>query len=227
MLDFSFCVIVFFAIFVVGQKSPMLELFTVGHSTHSWEKFLELLRRHHIEAVADVRSSPYSQYNPQFNRETLQTALRQQNIPYVFLGEELGARRSGPECYVNGRVNYALVARAPAFICGLDRLVLGAARMRIAIMCAEKDPLDCHRCILVSPRLKERGIHVQHIRDDGTLESQEEAERRLAQKFDLAERELFQSETEVLTEAYRRQGEKIAYEEDALALREEPQKYGD
>jgi uncharacterized protein (DUF488 family) len=69
----------------------MPELFTIGHSTHSWEKFLELLRQHRIEAVADVRSSPYSQFNPQFNRETLQAALRQHGISYVFLGEELGA----------------------------------------------------------------------------------------------------------------------------------------
>ncbi len=202
------------------------ELFTIGHSTHSWEKFLELLQRHRIEAVADVRSSPYSQFNPQFNRETLQLALRQANISYVFLGEELGARRAEPECYVNGKVDYSLIAQTPAFVRGLDRLTQGAAKMRIAIMCAEKDPLDCHRCILVSPQLKERGINVQHIHDDGTLESQTEAERRLAQKFDLTERELFQSDAEVLTEAYRRQGEKIAYEEEALALREEPPKYG-
>jgi uncharacterized protein (DUF488 family) len=204
----------------------MSELFTIGHSTHSWEKFLELLRQHHIEAVADVRSSPYSQFNPHFNREPFQLALRQQGISYVFLGEELGARRSEPECYVNGRVDYSLIARMPSFIHGLDRLFQGAAKMRVAIMCAEKDPLDCHRCILVSPRLKERGINVQHIHDDGALESQEQAERRLAQKFDRAEKEFFRSPGELLTEAYRLQSEKIAYEEDALALREEPPKYG-
>jgi hypothetical protein len=87
----------------------MPELFTIGHSTHSWEKFLELLRQHRIETVADVRSSPYSQFNPHFNREPLQLALRQQGISYVFLGEELGARRSEPECYVNGRVAHKLL----------------------------------------------------------------------------------------------------------------------
>ena len=189
----------------------MPELFTIGHSTHSWEKFPELLRQHRIEAVADVRSSPYSRRNPQFNRETFQAALRQQGIAYIFLGEELGARRLEPECYVNGRADYAHIARTPAFARGLDRLGQDAARMRIAMMCAEKDPLDCHRCILVSPRLKERGISVQHIRDDGTLESQEEVERRLAQKFNLTKRELFQSDVEILAEAYRRQGEKISY----------------
>jgi uncharacterized protein (DUF488 family) len=205
----------------------MPELFTIGHSTHSWEKFLELLRQHRIEAVADVRSSPYSQYNPQFKRDPLQRALREQGIAYVFLGEELGARRSESECYVNGRVNYSLIARTPAFIRGLERIIQGAAKKRIAMMCAEKDPLDCHRCILVSPPLQKRGIKIQHIHDDGTLESQEQAERRLAQSLDLAERELFNSTDELVAEAYRRQGEKIAYEEDALALREEPQKYGD
>ena len=202
------------------------ELFTIGHSTHSWEKFLELLRQHRIEAVADVRSSPYSQFNPHYNRESLQLALRQHGISYVFLGEELGARRSEPECYINGKVDYSLIARTPSFIRGIDRLVQGAAKMRVAIMCAEKDPLDCHRCILVSPRLKDRGINVQHIHDDGTLESQEQAEHRLAQMFNRAERELFGAPDELVAEAYRLQGEKIAYEEDALALREAPPKYG-
>jgi uncharacterized protein (DUF488 family) len=194
----------------------MPELFTIGHSTHSREKFLELLRQHRIEAVADVRSSPYSQFNPHFNREPLQLALRQQGISYVFLGEELGARRSEPECYVNGKVDYSLIARTPSFIRGLDRLVQGAAKMRVAIMCAEKDPLDCHRCILVSPRLKERGIHVQHILAAGALESQEAVERRLVQKFNLTQGELFHTPDEVVAEAYRRQGEEIAYQKDAV-----------
>src|SRR5208283_3084142 len=106
----------------------MSELFTIGHSTHSWDKFLELLRQHRIEAVADVRSSPYSQFNPYFNREPLQPALRQQGISYVFLGEELGARRSEPECYVNGRVDYSIIARMPSFVRGLNRLVQGVAK---------------------------------------------------------------------------------------------------
>jgi uncharacterized protein (DUF488 family) len=128
---------------------------------------------------------------------------------------------------VNGRVDYSLIAQTPAFIRGLERIIQGAAKKRIAMMCAEKDPLDCHRCILVSPPLQKRGINVLHIHGDGTLESQGQAERRLAQMFDLTERELFRSADEIVAEAYRLKGEKIAYEEDALALREEPRKYGD
>jgi uncharacterized protein (DUF488 family) len=128
---------------------------------------------------------------------------------------------------VNGRADYSLIAGTPAFVRGVDRITQGAAKMRVAMMCAEKDPLDCHRCILVSPRLRERGIEVRHILSDGTLESHEQAENRLAQLFDLPDRELFRSSGEVVAEAYRLQGEKIAYQEDALALREEPPKYGD
>ena len=202
-------------------------VFTIGHSNLEFSEFLTLLKQHRVQAVADVRSSPHSHYNPQFNREPLQRALREQGISYVFLGTELGARRSEPECYLNGRADYSLIAQTPAFQHGLDRITQGAATMRVAMMCAEKDPLDCHRCILVSPRLRERGIEVRHILSDGALESQEQAERRLAQLFELPERELFRSPGEIVAEAYRLQGEKIAYQEDAFVLRDEPPTYGD
>src|SRR5436190_21528851 len=109
-------------------------VFTIGHSNLEFGKFVTLLKQHGIQAVADVRSSPYSQFNPQFNREPLQRALREQGISYVFLGEELGARRSEPECYVSGRADYSLIARTPAFFRGLERITQGAAKMRIAMM---------------------------------------------------------------------------------------------
>jgi len=195
-------------------------VFTIGHSNLEFRTFVALLKQHGVQAVADVRSSPYSQYNPQFNREPLRRTLREQGIAYVFLGEELGARRSERECYVEGRADYALIAGTPAFVRGVDRIMQGAAKMRVAMMCAEKDPLECHRCILVSPRLRERGIEVRHILNDGTLESQEQAENRLAQLLELPERELFRSSGEIVAEAYRLQGERIAYQEHALALRE-------
>ena len=202
-------------------------VFTVGHSNLEFVKFVALLKQHGVQAVADVRSSPYSQFNPQFNREPLQNALREQGIAYVFLGEELGARRSERECYVDGRADYSLIPRTPAFQRGLDRIIQGAAKTRVAMVCAEKNPLDCHRCILISPRLREQGIAVQHILSDGSLESHEQVESRLANSFGLSERELFRSPGELVAEAYRLQGEKIAYQEDELALREEPPKYGD
>jgi len=208
------------------SAEPHQAVFTIGHSNLEFARFVALLKQHGVQAVADVRSSPNSQYNPQFNREALQRALRDTGISYVFLGEELGARRSERECYVDGRADYSLITQTPAFIRGLDRIIQGAAKMRVAMMCAEKDPLDCHRCVLVSPRLCERGIEVRHILSDGSLESQQQAESRLARLFDLPEQELFRSAGEILAEAYRLQGERIAYQEGALALREEPPEYG-
>src|SRR2546422_785677 len=110
-------------------------VFTIGHSNLELERFLGMLRQHGIQAVADVRSSPYSQYNPQFNREPLQRALQEHGFSYAFLGAELGARRSERDCYTNGRADYALISRTPAFKRGIDRVLQGAAKMRVALMC--------------------------------------------------------------------------------------------
>jgi uncharacterized protein (DUF488 family) len=205
-----------------GNRKPM---YTIGHSNHELARFVALLKQHDVQAVADVRSSPYSQYNPQFNRESLEQGLRRHDIAYVFLGVELGARRQEPECYFQGRADYALISRTPAFARGIERLVEGAAKMRISLMCAEKDPLDCHRCILVSPHLCQRGLNISHILPDGTLESHAQVEARLLRLLELPEQELFRSPKEIIADAYQIQGEKIAYQEQEPALREDPPPY--
>ena len=146
------------------------QVFTIGHSNLEFAKFVALLKQHCIQAVADVRSSPFSQYNPHFNREPLQRALREQGISYVFLGEELGARRSEPECYVNGRADYSLIAQTPAFIRGLDRIIPGAAKMRVAIMCAEAVPWRCHRS-LIADALLVRRFKISHIMGPKSLKN--------------------------------------------------------
>src|SRR4051812_26369658 len=127
----------------------MVELFTIGHSTHTAEKFLDLLRIHRIEAIGDVRSSPFSAWTPQFNRPALEASLRAASVQYVFLGDELGARRAEREVYLGGVARYERIAKVAAFQSGLDRVRKGAQKYRLALMCAEKDPLECHRTILV------------------------------------------------------------------------------
>jgi uncharacterized protein (DUF488 family) len=201
-------------------------VFTIGHFNLEIGKFVALLKQHGIWAIADVRSSPYSQYNPQFNGESLQRALQEQGIAYVFLGEELGARRSERECYLEGRADYQLISQTPAFKRGIERVIQGAAKMPLALMCAEKDPIDCHRCILVSPHLRRPGLQVLHVLSDGTVENHEHTEQRLLQLFALDEKELFRSPGEIVAEAYRKQGEKVAYHEEDLVLREEPPRHG-
>src|SRR3954469_12363602 len=97
-------------------------LYTIGHSNHDAEHFLDLLRRHSIDAVCDVRSHPYSQYCPQFNRETIEVSLRQSGIRYTFFGKEFGARTDDASCYRNGRVDYSRLSETDAFQSGVRRL---------------------------------------------------------------------------------------------------------
>jgi uncharacterized protein (DUF488 family) len=191
----------------------MHKLYTVGHSTQEFESFLALLKQHDIQAVADVRSGPYSQRFPWFNREQLKNQLGKHNIQYVFLGEELGARRDEPCCYVGTRADYDLIAQTPLFKKGLDRIEQGLDKMRISLMCAEKDPIDCHRTILVA-RHAQAFTPVTHILNDGSLESHEQLEARLLERMKMGDNDLFLSHEEQLTLAYKRRGEEIAYNKD-------------
>lgn len=187
------------------------EIYTIGHSNHSSIALIALLQQHGITAVADVRSTPYSRMQPQFNRESLKRALQEQGIAYVFLGKELGARSEQAECYIGGKVQFDILARQPLFLQGLDRLINGLNEYRISLLCAEKDPLDCHRTVLVARQLHNRGIVVKHIHYDGTLETHADVEQRLLETLKLTERNLFRSDEEIMADAYAQWGERIAY----------------
>lgn len=188
-------------------------IFTVGHSTQPVETLLGLLGRHGVTAVADVRSRPYSRMNPQFNREALEGRLKASGVAYVFLGRELGARSEDPGCYIDGKVQYDLLARTSLFRDGITRLVKGAGRYRIAIMCAEKDPLTCHRTILVCRHLVAEGLEVQHILEGGHLEAHSAALSRLRRELGLPASDLFRTQDELEREAYARRGDQIAWVE--------------
>lgn len=189
---------------VAAVNRPVI--FTVGHSAHEFADFAALLRRHGVEAIADVRSAPYSRLHPQFSREKLAAALRSINIKYVFLGKELGARSADPDCYDDGRARFDKLAATEEFRAGIRRLADGGRRMKIALMCAEKDPLDCHRTILVAPALINAGLEVRHILADGGLETHAAAMKRLASRHKV--QDWFRPSEE---ELYRLQEERIAY----------------
>jgi uncharacterized protein (DUF488 family) len=186
-------------------------VYTIGHSTHSAETFADLLLAHKIEVVVDVRSMPFSRFNPQFNRENLKQSIGKVGIRYVFMGKELGARSDDPSCYVEGKVQYPLLANTPEFLTGIERVLNGANTHRMALMCAEKDPLECHRTILVARVLASHGIEIRHILSDGSLEDHVEAIDRLREQFGLGGEDLFTPECERVAEAYARQAERIAY----------------
>lgn len=191
-------------------------IYTIGHSNHSIEKFIELLNGHEITAVADVRSHPFSRFNPQFNQQSLRDELARTKLGYVFLGRELGARTDDPDCYADGQVVYDRLARTTPFQQGLARLTRGAASHRIALMCAEKDPLTCHRGILICRHLAALGIGALHIREDGRIETHDAALGRLLRELGMPESDLFRSRDDLIADAYDERGKEIAY------LREPP-----
>lgn len=163
---------------------------TVGHSNHDVEFFVGLLTSYRVTALADVRSTPYSRYNSQFNREQLAETLKASGINYVYLGQELGGRSDDSSCYERGRIRYDRLACTTRFRKGLGRIVRGAEEYRIALMCAEKEPLDCHRTLLVGHELDRLGVDVAHILPDKPLESHADSMDRLLAKFGLDDYDL-------------------------------------
>jgi uncharacterized protein (DUF488 family) len=193
----------------------MKELFTIGHSNHSSDQFIELLKQHGITAICDVRSHPYSRHNPQFNRENIQQELKRHDISYVFLGKELGPRSDDPGCYRNGKVQYQLLAQTRIFRQGLERLRKGMHAYRIALLCAEKDPIMCHRTILVCRHLKSEDVEIKHILEDGAIETIADSEKRLMRLLNIPQLQLFENTEELIERAYDIQSENIAYVEPA------------
>ena len=150
-------------------------IFTIGHSNHAWEVFLDLLRKHGIEMVADVRSSPFSRWAPHFNKARIEESLAASGIAYLFLGDVLGGRPKDGRFYDDeGRVQFARIAETQAFKEGIERLLAERRHRRVAIMCGEGDPKDCHRRVLVAKALREQGAVVIHILTDGTTKTEEE-----------------------------------------------------
>ncbi|BCX88948.1 hypothetical protein MIN45_P1318 [Methylomarinovum tepidoasis] len=187
-------------------------IYTIGHSSHEPDALLTLLRRHGVTAVADVRSQPYSRRFPHYSRKALKGWLQEQGIAYVFLGRELGGRSADPDHYdETGRVDYGKLAASEPFRSGIDRLRQGMAAYRIALLCAERDPLDCHRGLLIAPRLQEAGVEVGHILADGGLEPHRQTEERLLSLLGLADDLFGEPRAQRLMLAYRRRAEEAAY----------------
>ncbi len=193
-------------------------ILTIGHSSHSMEDFLALLVKHRVTSVADVRSAPYSRFSPHFNRDVLTVALKARDIHYAYLGRELGGRPDDPACYEGGRIRYERVAQTSGFRDGIVRVVGRAVTRRIALMCAEKEPLDCHRTLLVAPALDDEGVAVAHILAEGDLEPHARAMDRLMAKFDLSPNgDLFQSREEVVAQAMARQAGRVSFVRESPA----------
>ena len=184
-------------------------IWTIGHSNHSAVRFIDLLQGAGIDCVADVRSTPFSRRNPQFSQKALAASLKDAGIEYWFLGDALGARPKDPDCYEDGKASYARISATPAFQEATHALTEESHAKRIALMCAEKEPLGCHRTILVGRALVQRDAELAHIHADGRIESQPELEERL---LHLAKEhvDLLSSRDAALARAYDKRGRRMA-----------------
>lgn len=193
------------------MKTPP-EVLTVGHSNHPFEELAVLLRRHRVTVVGDVRSVPYSRRYPQFNRRALEGLLEGAGIRHVFLGAELGARTPDPSCYdEEGRVLFFRLAETDAFLRGIETVLETAARSRLALLCAERDPAGCHRTFLVAPALTKRGASITHILADGGLETQDQLLDRLCAAAGMPPRDMFRTRQQQHAEVVATRAREIAY----------------
>lgn len=191
-------------------------LYTLGHSNHTINHFIALLKRHKINMVVDVRSAPYSRYCSQFNKKVIFAELKAADIQYIFLGKELGARPDDPAFYEGGCVDFKRIAVSKEFKDGLGLLLEGIEKHHIALMCAEKEPLECHRTILICRKLKEHKVSIKHILEDGRIEDHHDTERRLVKMLKI-EPTLFEpekKESDLIEHAYDQQSQNISHKSE-------------
>lgn len=192
------------------------KIFTIGYSGTEIEGFIEKLATNKIDVVCDVRSTPYSIYKPDFSRSEFRQHLNNAKIKYAFFGEQLGARPKDRNCYVGGQAKYEKIAKTPSFSKGLERLREGSKELNLALVCSEKDPIDCHRACLVCYNLVDMRDRIFHIHTDGKLEKQDQFDQRLVDLHKLAPSPLFQRPGDwenAVSEAYKKQASCIAYRE--------------
>ena len=160
-----------------NQTAVPGKVFTVGHSNHPIEDFLQLLSRHNIDVLVDIRSSPYSKFSPHFNQHNLQEAVKDAGRKYLFLGRELGGKPKDPAFYdEEGYVLYWKIAESPLFQQGIERLRTGIASYTVALLCGEENPSHCHRRLLVGRVLSNSGVELLHIRGDGQVQTESDLE---------------------------------------------------
>jgi len=186
------------------------DLLTIGHSNLPADRFVTLLRNAGVTTVADVRSVPFSRRFPWFSGKALAERLMREGIAYMPLGEGLGGRPRDPKLYCDGVADYDAMAKTPEFRADLDRVIDDMRYTRLCLMCAEREPLDCHRCLLVSRALAARGVKPCHILGDGTIEPHAATEARLLKLAGGGDADLFGDPAGRLAEAYHRRAGKMA-----------------
>jgi hypothetical protein len=192
-----------------AHQKPVI--FTIGYTVGTQAQYFDFLATHHITGICDVRSVPYSRHRPEFSRDAIGQEAACRNIAYIFMGKALGGRPAEADKYVNGRISFRRIARSAGFQQGLERLRRGLGQgYRLVLMCAEKDPINCHRAILICRHLRSADLDLQHIMAGGALENHRDTEHRLMHIHGI-QPELFATEAQLIERAYDLQEEKIAH----------------
>lgn len=191
-------------------------LYTIGYAGFELDDFISVLKENSVGALVDVRSSPYSSFHEIYNQENLENNLKKNGIYYLFLGESLGARPKDRSLYTDNVVDFTKVKNSSPFIQGCHRIHDGLRKIAICMMCAEKDPITCHRTILVADAFRNYfpEAHIYHIQQDGKIETQHQIDRRIMVKYHLEQEDFFKSFSQRLRQAYALQEKAIAYRED-------------
>jgi uncharacterized protein (DUF488 family) len=193
------------------------DLFSIGHSNVAAERFIAMLRAAKVTAIADVRSAPSSRRFPWFSKKNLEARLARDGIAYTAMGDALGGRPRDDSLYRDGVANYEAMTRQPQFQAGLDRLIDATAHSCVCMMCAEREPLDCHRCLLVARSLAGRGLAVGHILHDGTIEPHAATESRLLTLYGEGCDLFVSGQSELIAAAYRRRERVVAFRQKVPA----------
>lgn len=204
----------------------MIDIYTIGHSNYSMERFVEMLRQFNIDVVVDIRGTPYSKYNTQYNKEALHNTLKELGFRYIYMGREFAAQRDNKIIYTwEGYSDFEKVVNEPSFIEGVERLKKGLAKgYTIVLLGAKQDPANCHRFALVGRDLYKRGLNVKHIEDDLTISSQIQLEERILEKYYPKEEQLTmdfilsgeKSREEKLKDSYKRVNREIGFRVENL-----------
>ena len=204
----------------------MINIYTIGHSNYSMERFVEMLRKYKIDVVVDIRGTPYSKYNTQYNKEALYNSLKELDFKYIYMGREFAAQRDNKLIYTwEGYSDFEKVINEPSFINGVERLKKGLAKgYRIVLLGAKQDPVNCHRFALVGRELYKRGFDVKHIEDDLSTSSQLELEERMLDRYYPKEEQITmefllngeKSRDEKIKESYRKVNREIGFRVENL-----------
>ncbi|WP_298077272.1 DUF488 domain-containing protein [uncultured Abiotrophia sp.] len=192
-------------------------LYTIGHSTFEISNLVNNLKKYNINYLLDVRSMPYSRFAPQYNKSELERELKKHNIKYFYMGKFFGARQLDRTFYPNGYIDFSVYRKSDLFLKGKTSVLRGLKEYNIALMCTEKNPIECHRTIMIARDFEVSDVKVMHILHDGKLKSQEEISNELLERFfpDRHQVSLFNEENKdinwYLDEAYKKQNELIGY----------------